>query len=158
MNHENVVKMFERCALDYAGRSAIRHRDRSVSYKKFESRSNQLANYLKAAGAPKGALIAILVADPVTAITSILGILKAGCAFVPLDTTTPEKRLSPMVTLTKPEWFIVEPDLVELAVNITSNYDSQIKLIATGDANLQEVDNRRFTLLKGLGEQLPDHR
>ena len=158
MNHENVVKMFERCALEHAGRSAIRHRDRSVSYKEFESRANQLANYLKAAGVPKGALIAILVADPVTAITSILGILKAGCAFVPLDTTTPEKRLAPMVTLTRPEWFIVEPNLVDLAVNITSNYDSLIKLISTREANLPEVDNKRFTLLKGLGEQLPDHR
>ncbi len=150
MNHESVVRMFERCAAEYADRSAIRHLDRSISYEDLEARANQLAHYLHASGAPRGALVAILAADPLTAITSIVGILKAGCAFVPLDTTTPEKRLAPMVTLTRPEWFIVEPEFVQLAVNVTSEYDANINLVCTAETDVPEVEDRRFKLLTGL--------
>ena len=158
MKHESVVRMFERCAAEYADRTAISYLDRWISYDELESRADQLAGYLKASGAPRGALVAILCADPVMAITSILGILKAGCAFVPLDTTTPEKRLAPMVALTEPEWFIVEPDFVQLAINLTGVYDSEIKLVCTEAIDLPEVDDRKITFLTGLAEHADKRR
>jgi len=158
VKHESVVRMFERCAAEYADRTAISYLDRWISYDELESRADQLAGYLKASGAPRGALVAILCADPVMAITSILGILKAGCAFVPLDTTTPEKRLAPMVALTEPEWFIVEPDFVQLAINLTGVYDSEIKLVCTEAIDLPEVDDRKITFLTGLAEHADKRR
>src|SRR4029079_9462986 len=64
------------------------------------------------------------------------------------------KRLAPMVALTKPDWFIVEPDFVDLALNVTNSYESELKLICTEKTALVNTGDREVTLLHGLA----DHR
>jgi amino acid adenylation domain-containing protein len=65
----------------------------------------------------------VLLDDVVGIIVSVLGILKAGCAFVPLDPKYPEKRLALMLGEVAPEWFVSEPGL-----------DGLLERIAPGDA------------------------
>ena len=80
-----------------------------------------LANYLIASGVQKGTAVAILAEDHLAVIASILGILKAGCAFVPLDAAIPEKRLRAMMKLVGPRWIILESKFFTTAENITAD-------------------------------------
>jgi amino acid adenylation domain-containing protein len=92
----------------YADRIAIEWRQQQTSYAALEAASNQVANSLYAAGIAKGAIVAVLMENPVGLVTSLIGILKAGCAFAVLDPNYPEKRLQLMIEEAPPACFLLE--------------------------------------------------
>ena len=108
MKHENVHDLFSQAAEKYASRAAIECGARTVSYGELENKSNNLANFLLSIGASKGDLVAVMSEDPVEVITSIIGILKAGCAFVPLDPIIPEKRIRAMMEEAPARYVLVD--------------------------------------------------
>jgi amino acid adenylation domain-containing protein len=69
---------------------AMRH---ALSYDLLNRKSNQLAHYLYQQGAKANHLVGIMADRSLEMIVGILGILKAGCAYVPLDPKAPEVRV-----------------------------------------------------------------
>jgi amino acid adenylation domain-containing protein len=70
---------------------------RSLSYREIDARSNQLAQLLLALGAGADVPVAISLPRSLEMIVGILGILKAGSAYVPLDPAYPSDRLALML-------------------------------------------------------------
>jgi amino acid adenylation domain-containing protein len=70
----------------------------SVSYRELNRRANKLAAYLRARGVGAGARVGICMERSAEMITGILGILKAGAAYVPLDPSYPKDRLNFMIS------------------------------------------------------------
>ncbi|MCP4215526.1 MAG: amino acid adenylation domain-containing protein, partial [bacterium] len=64
--------------------TAIQWGNRSVSYAELDKLSNTIARQLIAEGVEKETFIGILLENRLDIIASILGVLKAGCVFVPL--------------------------------------------------------------------------
>jgi amino acid adenylation domain-containing protein/non-ribosomal peptide synthase protein (TIGR01720 family) len=71
--------------------------DRQFSYCALNQRANQLAHYLQQRGIQPGQRIGICVNRSAELVVSLLGSLKAGAAYVPLDPTYPRDRLTWMV-------------------------------------------------------------
>ncbi len=69
----------------------------SLSYRDLNARANQLAHYLQALGAGPGALVGICLERSLAMVISILGVLKAGAGYVPLDPGYPAERLAYML-------------------------------------------------------------
>lgn len=65
----------------------------ALTYGELETRSNQLARYLRARGAQRGALIGLHVERGLDMAIAQLAVLKSGAAYVPLDPTYPAERL-----------------------------------------------------------------
>jgi amino acid adenylation domain-containing protein len=65
-----------------------------LTYRELNTRANQLAHYLKKRGVGPEALVGICVERSLEMITGILGVLKAGAAYVPLDPNYPAERLA----------------------------------------------------------------
>ena len=76
---------------------AILFEDQVISYAELEIRSNRLANYLAGRGVGKGDIVALSIDRSPEVVTGILGIMKTGAAYVPLDPTYPEERLAYML-------------------------------------------------------------
>lgn len=110
MKHESIQQVFSRVAAQHASRVAVERGNRVVTYAEMETESNRLANFLIAAGAGKGSIVAIVAGDPARIVTAMLGILKAGCAFAPFDPRMPSHRLKTMAEEIKPGWYVVELD------------------------------------------------
>src|SRR6185295_1963942 len=85
MEHKNIHLLFSEAVAKFSSLTAVECGDEFTSYAELEERSNNLANFLVASGAGKGAIIAILAAKATEVIVGITGVLKAGCVFVPLD-------------------------------------------------------------------------
>lgn len=68
--------------------------ERRMTYAELNRRSNQLAHYLKNLGAGPETRIGICVERDVEMLAGIMGILKAGAAYVPLDPGLPSERLA----------------------------------------------------------------
>ncbi|HEX6289409.1 MAG TPA: amino acid adenylation domain-containing protein [Herpetosiphonaceae bacterium] len=67
--------------------------DQQLSYAALDSRSNQLARHLRALGVKTGTRVGLCVQRSLDLIVGLLGIFKAGAAYVPLDPTYPAARL-----------------------------------------------------------------
>jgi amino acid adenylation domain-containing protein len=66
--------------------------EQHLSYATLNARANQLAHYLRALGAGPETRVGLCLARSPALIVGILGILKAGAAYVPLDPTHPQER------------------------------------------------------------------
>src|ERR1700730_15177676 len=68
-----------------------------LTYKALNARANQLAHYLQAQGVGPGVLVSICVERSLDLVVGLLGVLKAGGAYLPLDPAYPAERLAFMV-------------------------------------------------------------
>jgi non-ribosomal peptide synthetase component F len=69
-----------------------------LSYDALNGRANQVAWWLRAAGVGREDRVAVFGERNVGWLTFVLGILKAGAAFVPLDPLQPDARLASIVS------------------------------------------------------------
>ncbi len=71
--------------------------NQQLTYRQLNSRANQLARYLQQLGAKPEVLVGLCVERSLEAIVGILGIIKAGAAYLPLDPNYPQQRLNFML-------------------------------------------------------------
>ncbi len=113
MKYENIQKLFQQAVETFGSNIAIDCVDKQLTYAELGDTVNNLASCLISAGASKGSIVAILAQDPADVIAAIIGVLQAGCVFVPFDPDIPEKRLQAMVSKAAPEWFVIESRFIE---------------------------------------------
>ena len=76
---------------------ALRFEGQELTYRQLDARANQLANALRAHGVGVEALVGICVERSLEMVIGLMGILKAGAAYVPLDPDYPPDRLAYML-------------------------------------------------------------
>jgi len=68
-----------------------------ISYAELNTRANQLAHYLQDRGIQAEELVGICIEQSIEMLVGLLGILKAGAAYLPLDSSYPDDRLEMML-------------------------------------------------------------
>ncbi len=81
-------------ALKTPDRVAVVSDDREMTYSELEQASCRLAQRLRALGAERGSLVGLCVERTPEMLVGLLGILKTGAAYVPLDPGFPQERLA----------------------------------------------------------------
>jgi amino acid adenylation domain-containing protein/non-ribosomal peptide synthase protein (TIGR01720 family) len=76
---------------------AVRFEDDCLTYRDLNRRSNQLAQFIRSIGAGPETFVGLSVERSVNMIVGLLGILKAGAAYVPLDLVTAKERMAFMI-------------------------------------------------------------
>eukprot|EP00833_Pecoramyces_ruminatium_P009314 jgi/Orpsp1_1/1183346/evm.model.c7180000084793.1 len=84
---------FSKIAKEYPERIAIIFNEEKISYKKLDEMSNSLAHYLRSEGVKRNDIIPIICDRSPYYIIGILGISKAGGAFLPIDKDLPNERI-----------------------------------------------------------------
>ncbi|MCP4658990.1 MAG: amino acid adenylation domain-containing protein, partial [bacterium] len=97
---------FGRSATRFPERVAVVDPGASWSYGELERRSNQLARYLLAHGVGPDAVVAVHAHRCAALVWAVLGVLKAGAAFVILDPAYPAARLREVVRRLRPRGWI----------------------------------------------------
>src|SRR6185436_14996113 len=77
--------------------TAVVFEGQSVTYRELNARANQLAHYLIRHGVGPETVVALQLERSVQMVIAILGVLKAGGAYLPMDPTCPKERLSFML-------------------------------------------------------------
>ena len=88
---------------------AVRDKDETWSYGELDEWGNRLANHLRASGVEPQAVVAIYGHRCATLVWALLGVLKAGAAFVILDPAYPAARLIECLKVARPRgWLALE--------------------------------------------------
>ena len=91
---DTVHGLFSEVARQHPRRVAIAMGEGRIDYGELDARSNRIAAALRASAVGREAPVALLLERSIDAIVAILGILKAGAAYLPLDRTHPQQRLA----------------------------------------------------------------
>ena len=81
-----------------------------LTYQELNSRANQLAHYLQFLGVRPDRLVGICMNRSLDMVIGLLGILKAGAAYVPLDPAYPQERLAFMIEDSQLSILLTESD------------------------------------------------
>ncbi|MEG4197691.1 amino acid adenylation domain-containing protein [Microcoleus sp. Pol12A5] len=83
-----------------------------LTYLELNSKANQLAHYLQQLGVGPDVLVAICMERSLEIAIAVLGVLKAGAAYVPLDPAYPQERLTFMLADTQAPVILTQSHLV----------------------------------------------
>ncbi|WP_462179170.1 amino acid adenylation domain-containing protein [Pseudoalteromonas maricaloris] len=92
-----IHELFEHKAEQNPQKEALVYQGVAFSYDELNLRANQLAHYLKAQGVKPDTLVGLCIERSFDMVIGLLGILKAGAAFVPLEPSYPEARIAYML-------------------------------------------------------------
>ncbi len=84
--------LFIRQARRTPGNIALEFEEETMTYRELDEKSNRVARYLKEKGAQRGSLIGVLSHRCTETIVNVMGVLKAGAAYVPIDPDYPKDR------------------------------------------------------------------
>lgn len=90
---ECVHSAFERQAAQTPDAVALVMGEEQLTYQALNQRANQMAHYLRSLNLETEALVGVYMERSLDMIVGILGVLKAGGAYLPLDTVYPQDRL-----------------------------------------------------------------
>lgn len=124
-----IHEFFERQAVENPNSIALVFEDTEVTYRALNERSNRLAHYLMEQGVAPDSLVGLSVERSIHLVVGIMGILKSGGAFVPLDPDYPKDRLTMMLGDTKTEIILTQTRVADRLPCATQN----IVMVDDGD-------------------------
>jgi len=108
---KTVYELFEIQALKTPYTIAAEFLGEVLTYKELDEKSNQLANYLRKNGISKDTIVAIMETHSMELLISILGVLKAGGAYLPIDPGYPSERVNYMLKDSESSILLVNSDI-----------------------------------------------
>ncbi len=135
-----VVDRFKLQVQSSPERIALRFEENSMTYQELEQQSNQVANYLISEGVGKDDLIVICIDRGFDMVIGILGILKAGAAYVPIKPDYPEDRIRLILEDIEASLLITDSSSKE----VLSSLELTQKLLVLGE-NSSEITSQETT-------------
>ncbi len=108
----------------------------TLTYRELNDRANQLAHYLRTLGIGAESIVGICVERSLEMVVSILGILKAGGVYLPLDPAYPQERLAFMLRDAQPHAVVTQQrvSILSLAMSGEGKRGAQVVNWDTGEA------------------------
>ncbi len=93
---------------------AIEYGEQRLTYAEVDQKANQVAHYLQKQGIGPEMLVGICVHRSPEMIIGLLGVMKAGAAYVPIDPAHPQERIAYMLQDTEAKVVLTQQELVDL--------------------------------------------
>ena len=128
-NTQTVVSLFRRQVELHPDNIAMVYHDIRLTYKQVDEQSERIAQYVQSLGLGNEDVVSILIPRSEWMVVASMGVLKAGCAYQPLDPSYPAERLNFMMQDAGAKLLIADEELRP----IVDEY--QGKVLLTKDIN-----------------------
>jgi len=108
---DSVVRRFEAIAARYPDRPAVVLGDRTLRYAELNAEANRVAHRLLALDLPPASIVAIWLDRSPEMIVAMLGVVKAGHTYLPLEASYPAARIAQTLEDARPAALIAEESL-----------------------------------------------
>ena len=124
---QTIVSLFKRQVATTPNAVAAVYQDKRFTYSQIEEISSNIAAHIHSLGLHEGDVVSVLIPRCEWMPIASLGVLKAGCAYQPLDPSYPKERLNFMMKDADAKLLIADAQLRD----IVDEYDG--KVLLTGD-------------------------
>jgi amino acid adenylation domain-containing protein/thioester reductase-like protein len=132
---------------------AVIFEEQQLTYRQLNQKANQLAHYLRGLGVKPETLVGICVDRSPLMIIALLGVLKAGGAYIPLDPAYPQDRLTSIAEDAKFSILLTQKHLIELlpqhqaeTVYLDSNWQMFAEQLIDNPVNNVQPKNLAYVL------------
>ena len=133
--NKTISYLFEEQSKRTPNKIALVFGNTKLTYKALNEKANQLANYLRKNNIVPNDIIGIMLPRSTDLIVAILGILKSGACYIPIDPTFPENRITYMLKNSNAKMLITTNELLD-----TIDYENKI-CISSEEIYLQDCKN-----------------
>ncbi|MBQ7623063.1 MAG: amino acid adenylation domain-containing protein [Bacteroidales bacterium] len=150
---QTIVSLFRKAAAATPDALAVLFKDKQLSFKELDQRSERIAAYISSLGLGREGVVSILISRSELMAVTALGALKAGCAYQPLDPSYPAERLNFMIKDASAGLLIADDSLCD----VLTEYDgpvlltSQLDTLPEGSAGEGPAPENLFILLYTSG-------
>ncbi|MCU0287252.1 MAG: amino acid adenylation domain-containing protein, partial [Acidobacteria bacterium] len=123
--------------------TAVISEDRHITYRKLNERSNQLGWLLTKKGIGTGNFVGVVIDRNIEMITAVMGIIKAGAAYVPQEPDLPEARIARIMASLCVKSIITNPPRLPKICEIAGHLDNRPPVICLGnDPYAEEIGDQ----------------
>jgi amino acid adenylation domain-containing protein len=146
---ELLTDIFRRTVNTFGARPAVVGPNQVLSYTDLDCKSDQTAAALQRMGIESGARVGIFKRKDVDTVANIYGVLKTGCAYVPIDTRMGPDRLAAVLHDAALAALIVDPSLVPKLQEIVTRGLSPRLADATAQGDILRFPNSTVSTSSG---------
>lgn len=106
----SVIELFKENVFNHPEKEAVVFRNDSLTYSELNEKSDRVANYLLKKGVEKGDHIALLFTRSIDMIVGMLGVVKTGAVYIPIEPSTPDYRISTILSESNPHFILTNVD------------------------------------------------
>ncbi len=111
---ETIVSLFRRRVAENPDKPAVVYEDKVLTYREVDAISEKIAGKILALGLGRESVVSVLIPRCEWMSVASLGVLKAGCAYQPLDPGYPKERLNFMIHDASAKLLIADESLIGL--------------------------------------------
>jgi len=112
---KTLQEIFEEQAEKNSNKVALIYNDETMSYGELNAKANSIAHMLRNMGAKPNSIVGIMLDKSFEMIICMLGILKSGAAYLPIDPEYPEERIRHMISESKSLVLLTQEKYVDKA-------------------------------------------
>ena len=120
-----IHKRFEKRVVEKADAVALVASDATLTYGELNEKSNRIANALIRMGVKPRSNVLIMLNRDSNLIASIVGVLKAGCAYVPIDPEYPQERINYIYENSQAD-YIISYETSDNSINVNELLEEEI--------------------------------
>lgn len=131
--------------------------DQHLTYAELNGRANQIAHRLRVLGVSPGTLVGVCVERSFAMLAALIGVLKVGAAYVPLDPNYPDERLRFMLQDTRTPVILTQPHL-RAALNAAvsgPHIGSSVRLLDVDSGDVQTDPTETIARCGGVTPMSP---
>ena len=118
---KNAVSLFEKQVTKHPDKVAVEYRNSTITYLKLNEESNKFANYLLDLKVERDDIVALFLSRSVGMISTIFGVEKAGCAYLPINTNNPINRIMDILNDSKSRILVTEHKFKDVVLEVFYN-------------------------------------
>ena len=135
-NNTTLVEFFEKKARERDNEIALILDNKTLSYKELNKKSNQVARAIRKKGIKEDDIIAFMLPVSFEMIVIMLGILKSGAAFLPIDAQYPDDRIQYILRDSSAKFIITTANLANKVKNYNLIINDELYLNDEVNLNL----------------------
>ncbi len=144
--YTGIHNIIENIAENHPENLALTFGENSISYKTLNEKANQVAQNILKNSTKNNEIVGLCIERSLDLIIGMLGILKAGCAYLPIDPEYPKQRVSFMLKDAKVNTIVSQNSLLPLF----DEFEINLILIDQID-NLQNSNSIKLPVIKETG-------
>ncbi len=141
--------MFVEAAEQFPSHIALSSDKGQLTYEELNSKSNQVARMLRTHGLKQGDFVALFMERSIETVVGLLGIMKAGGVYVPIDPEYPQSRIEYMIEDSRAAFIVTKAEFMGILDESARSCPHGAQVLCLDDMQLAQYSNENVAAYPG---------